>query len=75
MEATADKAKEVASDNKEEEGTIVDDRPRLLVLHQAPELGDGHLDRAILPLCHKGLIVLADQDSFKPGFGDRSRNN
>jgi hypothetical protein len=40
--------------------------PRLLVLHQAPELGDSHLDRAIVSLCRKELIVLADWDLLWP---------
>ena len=39
---------------------------RLPVLYQAPELGDGHLDRVILSLYRKELIVLADQDLVRP---------
>ena len=35
-------------------------------LHQAPELCDGHLDRAILSLFYKELVVLADRDLFRP---------
>jgi hypothetical protein len=40
--------------------------PCLPVLHQAPNLGDGHLDRATLSLFCKELIILADQDLFRP---------
>jgi hypothetical protein len=35
---------------------------RLPVLHQAPELGDGHLVRASLSLFRKELVILADRD-------------
>ena len=48
--------------------------PWFLVLNQAPELGDGHPDRTILTLYHKGF-VLADRYSFKPDSVIRSRNN
>ena len=40
--------------------------PRFLVLHQAPELSDGHLDRAVLSLYRKELVVLADWDLVQP---------
>jgi hypothetical protein len=40
--------------------------PWFPVLHQAPELGDGHLDRAILSLYCKEFVVLADWDLLWP---------
>ena len=65
--------KEVASGDKEEEGSTTHTRlPEqavcLPVLHQAPELGDGYLDRAILSLYRKELIVLADRDLLWPNL-------